>query len=174
MTDRERGLVTTDLERRLRLRAFLMHARSRLSPANVGLPGTARRRVPGLRREEVAELVGISAEWYRLFESGRPITVSSHLLERLALSLGLDAFDQAILFRLALPELYRAELIASVEPPPTMPSLIAPVTSLSDVEEVRRSLIVMREQFLTNTPSEREQPRAEPPKILRPPTRGRW
>src|ERR1700738_1457487 len=150
MTDRERGLVTTDLERRLKLRAFLMHARSRLAPSNVGLPETGRRRVPGLRREEVAELVGISAEWYRLFESGRPITVSSHVLERISIALGLDAFDQSTLFRLALPELYRAQMVTLAEPPPTMPSLVAPLSSLSDVEEVRRSLIVQREDFLTN------------------------
>jgi len=73
MLDRESWLATTDHERRVRLRAFLTHARSRLSPATVGLPQTGRRRVPGLRRGEVAELVGISADWYRLFESGRPI-----------------------------------------------------------------------------------------------------
>src|ERR1700728_955779 len=119
--------MTVDQERRLRLRAFLVHARSRLLPVNVGLPETGRRRVPGLRREEVAELVGISAEWYRLFESGRPITVSSHVLERLAQALGLDAFDQANLFRLALPELYRAQIVTLAEPPASMSSLIAPV-----------------------------------------------
>ena len=65
-----------DTERRLRLRAFLVHARSRRSPGSVGLPETGRRRVPGLRREEVAEAAGVSTDWYRLFESGRPITVS--------------------------------------------------------------------------------------------------
>ncbi|MGH7715368.1 MAG: helix-turn-helix domain-containing protein, partial [Vulcanimicrobiaceae bacterium] len=107
MLDRQGWLIATDNERRLKLRAFLMHARSRLSPKTVGLPATGNRRVPGLRREEVAELVGISAEWYRVFESGRPITVSSQVLERLSLALALDAFDQANLFRLALPELYR-------------------------------------------------------------------
>ncbi len=168
MLDRERWLTATDHERRLRLRAFLMHARARLSPANVGLPQTGNRRVPGLRREEVAELVGISAEWYRLFESGRPITVSSHVLERLSIALGLDAFDQSILFRLALPELYRAQIVTLAEPPPTMSSLIAPLTSLSDVEEVRRSLIVQREHFLTNAPSEDVAPQTEATKILRP------
>ena len=174
MPDRERWLIATDLERRLRLRAFLMHARSRLSPANVGLPATGHRRVPGLRREEVAELVGISAEWYRLFESGRPITVSSHVLERLSIALGLDAFDQSILFRLALPELYRAQIVTLAEPPPTMSSLVAPLTSLSDVEEVRRSLIVQRDEFLTNTPRERDVRQGEAPKILRPRILNSW
>ena len=91
MLDRERWVAATDLERRGRLRAFLVHARSRLAPANVGLPETGHRRVPGLRREEVAELANISAEWYRAFESGRSITISAHVVERLALALALDA-----------------------------------------------------------------------------------
>ena len=120
MLDRERWVAATDLERRGRLRAFLVHARSRLAPANVGLPETGHRRVPGLRREEVAELANISAEWYRAFESGRSITISAHVVERLALALALDAFDQATLFRLALPELYRAQIVTLAEPPPTM------------------------------------------------------
>jgi transcriptional regulator with XRE-family HTH domain len=174
LPDAERRLVATDLERRLRLRAFLTHARSQLAPAAVGLPDTSRRRVPGLRREEVAELAGISAEWYRLFESGRAITVSPQLVERLAHSLGLDAFAESILFRLALPELYRAELIASVEPPPTMSPLIVPVRSLDEVEDVRRTLIVQREHFLAGSSSDDEMPLARPPKMLRPRILNSW
>jgi transcriptional regulator with XRE-family HTH domain len=131
-----------------------------LLPANVGLPETGHRRVPGLRREEVAELVGISPEWYRLFESGRPITVSSHVLEQLARALRLDAFDEAILFRLALPELYRAELVTLAEPPPTMSSLVTPLGSLSDVEAVRRTLSVARERYLTRASADDGAPQA--------------
>jgi transcriptional regulator with XRE-family HTH domain len=170
----ERALIAMDLERRLKLRTFLMHARSRLSPANVGLPETGRRRVPGLRREEIAELVGISSEWYRLFESGRPITVSAHVLERLSLALGLDAFDQAILFRLALPELYRAQTVVLAEPPPTMSSLVAPLTSLADVEDVRRSLSLQREHFLTGSPSEDGRRQGDAAKTLRPRILNSW
>ena len=165
MLDRESWVATTDHERRLRLRAFLMHARSRLTPTTVGLPQTGNRRVPGLRRGEVAELAGISAEWYRLFESGRPITVSPHVLERLSAALGLDAFDQANLFRLAFPELYRAQIVTLAELPATMSSLVAPLASLSDVEEVRRSLSVQRELFLTTGPQTLP---AETTKLLRP------
>jgi transcriptional regulator with XRE-family HTH domain len=172
MLDREGWLTATDIERRLKLRAFLMHARSRLSPTNVGLPETSHRRVPGLRREEVAELIGISADWYRVFESGRPVTVSSQVLERLSLALGLDAFDQANLFRLALPELYRAQIVTLAEPPPSMSSLVTPLDSLSDVEAVRRSLSIQRDRFLTTTLSvdsfsPADQPRALRPRILR-------
>jgi transcriptional regulator with XRE-family HTH domain len=174
MLDRERWVAATDLERRGRLRAFLTHARSRLAPANVGLPETGHRRVPGLRREEVAELAGISAEWYRAFERGRPITISANVLQRLALALALDAFDQATLFRLALSELYRAQLVTLAEPPPTMSSLVAPLTSLSDVEEVRRSLSIQRERFLTGMPDVDEIGPAHAPNILRPRIRKSW
>jgi transcriptional regulator with XRE-family HTH domain len=172
--DRAQWLITTDLERRLRLRAFLMHARSRLAPRDVGLPETGRRRVPGLRREEVAELAGISPEWYRLFESGRPITVSSHVLERISVALALDAFDQSTLFRLALPELYRAQIVALAEPPPTMTSLVAPMTTLSDVEAVRRSLIAQRENFFTSTPSDVETPQGGAVQTVRPRILNSW
>ena len=67
--------MQTDLERRAQLRTFLMYQRSRLSPGEVGLPQARGRRVAGLRRQEVSELIGMSEDWYRWFESGRPISV---------------------------------------------------------------------------------------------------
>jgi len=91
-----------------------------------------------------------------MFEAGRPITVSAHVLERLAQALGLDAFDREHLFRLALPELYRAQIVTTVEPSPSMGSLVAPLRAFSDVEAARRSLSVARERFLTSTPREDE------------------
>ena len=60
-----------DLERRGALRSFLLYQRSRLTPEDVGLPHLQRRRVPGLRRQEVAELIGVSEDWYRWFERGQ-------------------------------------------------------------------------------------------------------
>jgi len=57
--------------RRQAVRAFLMSRRARLRPSDVGLPETARRRTPGLRREEVAQLAGLSAEWYTHFEMAK-------------------------------------------------------------------------------------------------------
>lgn len=166
--------LATDIERRLRLRAFLVHARSRLSPAELGLPETGRRRVPGLRREEVSEAASVSTEWYRLFESGRPITVSSRLLGRLSKVLGLDAFEQALLFRLALPELYRAEIVASLEPPQTMSSLIAPMTPFADLEATRRFLDVQRERFLTSAPLDDDAPPPNVTAVLRPRILNSW
>jgi len=99
---------TTDGERRAKLRVFLVNCRSRLKPQDVGLPSTPRRRVSGLRREEVAELVGVSSDWYRWFECGRTIRVSASFLSKLCQALRLDPIERISLFYLALPEIYEA------------------------------------------------------------------
>lgn len=99
-----------DLSRRRQLREFLMYCRSQLDPVEVGLPQTARRRVAGLRRGEVAELVGVSVDWYRSFESGRAVRVSPQFVDRLSKALRLSATEQFALLRLALPEIYHLEI----------------------------------------------------------------
>jgi transcriptional regulator with XRE-family HTH domain len=79
--------------RRAELGAFLRAQRARLRPADVGLPEGARpglRRTPGLRREEVADLSGVSATWYTWLEQGRDITASAQVVEALARALRLD------------------------------------------------------------------------------------
>lgn len=78
-----------------------------MTPADIGLPVTGRRRVPGLRRDEVAELVGVSADWYRWAETGH-VRISPKLIARLASALRLRPEEQLHLYRLALPELYEA------------------------------------------------------------------
>jgi transcriptional regulator with XRE-family HTH domain len=91
--------------RRLELRIFLTAARARLRPEEVGLPSTIRRRVPGLRREEVAELVGVSPNWYAAFEMGNTDrNFSLSFVQRVADALKLDKSERVCLFRLALPE----------------------------------------------------------------------
>ena len=85
-----------DVARRQALGAFLRSARARVSPADHGLPPGLRRRTPGLRREEVAHLCGISTTWYTWIEQGREVSVSVDVWCRLAESLrlaraGLDA-----------------------------------------------------------------------------------
>ena len=102
-----------DADRRRQLRDFLMYCRARLQPSEVGLPQTPRRRVHGLRRDEVAELIGVSADWYRWFESGRDVRVSPQLVERLARALRMTAPEEVAMYALALPELYRAEARAA-------------------------------------------------------------
>ncbi|MCF2536345.1 helix-turn-helix transcriptional regulator [Streptomyces nigra] len=75
---------------------FLRRARSQGDPARAGLPADGRvRRVPGLRREEVAFLAGVSTDYYTRLEQGRPITPSPAVVEALGRALGLDATGRA-------------------------------------------------------------------------------
>ena len=60
----------SDQERRAELRQFLKDRRARVNPVEAGIPALGRRRVPGLRREEVAALAGIGVSWYTALESG--------------------------------------------------------------------------------------------------------
>jgi transcriptional regulator with XRE-family HTH domain len=88
--------------RRQELADFLRTRRARIVPADVGLPATNRRRTPGLRREEVAQLAGMSATWYTWLEQKRPIGVSPSVLDNLARVLQLDPAERMQLFQLAL------------------------------------------------------------------------
>ena len=91
--------------RRLALREFLIHCRSRLHPEDVGLITAGHRRVAGLRREEVAGLAGISPLWYTMLETGRYRRVSPQMLHRLSTVLRLSNSEAAYLFSLAIDEL---------------------------------------------------------------------
>jgi transcriptional regulator with XRE-family HTH domain len=91
----------SDLARRQQLGEFLRSQRARLAPALFGLQGGARRRTPGLRREEVAQLGGLSTTWYTWLEQGRDISLSAHALGRLANVLKFSAAERAYLFDLA-------------------------------------------------------------------------
>jgi len=95
----------SDRARREALRGFLMECRARLQPEDVGLCPVGRRRVPGLRREEVADLVGISPAWYTLLETARDIRVSPRMLDRLADALRMSEEEKVYLFSLAIDEL---------------------------------------------------------------------
>jgi transcriptional regulator with XRE-family HTH domain len=89
------------MERRRELADFLRSRRHRLSPGQVGLPLGTRRRTPGLRREEVAELARLSVDYYVRLEQGRDIHPSLDVLERLAESLCLTDDERSHLFELA-------------------------------------------------------------------------
>jgi transcriptional regulator with XRE-family HTH domain len=88
-------------ERRQALADFLRTRRARLSPADVGLPPGLRRRTPGLRREEVAELANIGTSWYVWLEQGRDVHPSAPVLESLAQALRLTLNERRHLFLLA-------------------------------------------------------------------------
>lgn len=94
------GQVTAQ-DRRHELAEFLRGRRARRTPAEAGLPTFGRRRTPGLRREEVATLAGVSVTWYTWLEQARSIRVSRQILGSLASALGLDEIERAHLFRLA-------------------------------------------------------------------------
>ncbi|MBL1099061.1 helix-turn-helix transcriptional regulator [Streptomyces coffeae] len=86
---------------RRELGAFLRSRRERITPDQVGLPRSGRRRTPGLRREELALLAGISATWYTYLEQGRDIRASDQVLNALASVLRLDRYERGHLFQLA-------------------------------------------------------------------------
>jgi transcriptional regulator with XRE-family HTH domain len=88
-------------EKRAELGSFLRARRARLQPEEVGLPPGSRRRTPGLRREEVAQLAGVGVTWYTWLEQGRPIQASSQVLDAVARTLGLDSTEREHLYRLA-------------------------------------------------------------------------
>lgn len=118
------------MNRRDELAAFLRARREALRPEEVGLPPGRGRRTPGLRREEIALLAGVSVTWYTWLEQGRSINASADVLAALARSLRLDEAERQHLMNLAsrgpdgpVPEVDDApdalvRLIASMEPAP--------------------------------------------------------
>jgi transcriptional regulator with XRE-family HTH domain len=103
---------------------FLTSRRARLQPADVGLPDGTRRRTPGLRREEVAQLAGVSPTYYAFLEQGRDISPSSQVLDALARALRLSPAERDHLYALAqagtprrddAPEILSAGITALVE-----------------------------------------------------------
>jgi transcriptional regulator with XRE-family HTH domain len=80
---------------------FLRSRRERLTPAEVGLPNGFRRRTPGLRRDEVAQLAGVGTTWYTWLEQGRDVRPSAEALTALSRALRLDAAEARHLFTLA-------------------------------------------------------------------------
>jgi transcriptional regulator with XRE-family HTH domain len=89
------------VDNRSEVREFLTTRRARLTPEQVGLPPTGSRRVPGLRRSEVAAIAGLSVEYYARLERGQIAGASSGVLEALARALQLDETERAHLFDLA-------------------------------------------------------------------------
>ncbi|MFI8260112.1 MULTISPECIES: helix-turn-helix domain-containing protein [unclassified Streptomyces] len=87
--------------RRHELAEFLRSRRERITPEQVGLPRGRRRRTPGLRREEVAQLSAVGVTWYTWLEQAREIQVSPQVLDALARALLLDASERTHLFALA-------------------------------------------------------------------------
>ena len=93
--------VKPDEVRRRELAGFLRSRRERIGPEQVGLPAGGRRRTPGLRREEVAQLAAVGVTWYTWLEQSRDIQVSPQVLDAIARALQLDPNERTHLFALA-------------------------------------------------------------------------
>jgi transcriptional regulator with XRE-family HTH domain len=103
---------------RQELGAFLRSHRERLTPAALGLEPGTRRRTPGLRREELAQLAGVSTTWYTWIEQGRDVGVSPAALMRLARVMRLTAVERAYLFELS----GKRDPEGPAPPEPTLPA----------------------------------------------------
>jgi transcriptional regulator with XRE-family HTH domain len=100
--------AASDQRRRADLADFLRRRRAGLQPHEVGLPNGGRRRTPGLRREEVAQLAGVGTTWYTWLEQGRDVRASLDVLEALSRALRLTPAERTHLALLGRGE----------EPPP--------------------------------------------------------
>lgn len=101
-----------------KLGEFIRAHRERTSPASVGLSSGGRRRTPGLRREELAQLCEVSPTWLTWLEQGREVAASGKLLARMAEVLQLSAAERTYLFSLAerLDPQHDAEAVEDGEP----------------------------------------------------------
>jgi transcriptional regulator with XRE-family HTH domain len=89
------------VDNRVEVREFLTARRAKITPERAGLPAAGQRRVPGLRRSEVAALAGMSVEYYAKLERGSLAGVSAGVLDAIARALRLDDAERAHLLRLA-------------------------------------------------------------------------
>ncbi|MFH8884503.1 helix-turn-helix domain-containing protein [Streptomyces californicus] len=104
MDDQQEAASPDPLDRRAELSEFLRTRRAKLQPQDVGLPEFGRhRRVPGLRREELAQLAGVSVAYYTRLEQGNGRNVSAEVLDAIARALRLTDAEHAHLTHLARP-----------------------------------------------------------------------
>ncbi|MCL6734070.1 helix-turn-helix domain-containing protein [Streptomyces neyagawaensis] len=102
------GPTGAPLDRRAELSEFLRTRRARLKPEDVGLPEFGRhRRVPGLRREELAQLAGVSVAYYTRLEQGNGRNVSAEVLDAIARALRLSDAEHSHLTHLAKPKAHK-------------------------------------------------------------------
>ena len=113
--------------RRKELGEFLQVIRVRSQPVEYGFPTGHRRRTAGLRREEMAQLVGISPTWYTWIEQGREVNVSAEALGRLATSLRLTRSERAYLFEMADRRDPQENSAESDDAPPLLTQLLADI-----------------------------------------------
>lgn len=112
-------MVTSVVDATHELAAFLRSRRERLNPQDLGLPmRRAIRRTPGLRREEVAEIAGVSTDYIVRLEQGRGLRPSAEVVEALAGALRLSPAERAYLYDLARQRPRGADKPATTAAPP--------------------------------------------------------
>ncbi|RAG86481.1 transcriptional regulator [Streptacidiphilus pinicola] len=120
------------MDRSTEIREFLRTRRARITPEQAGLaPHPGARRVPGLRREEVAQLAGVSVDYYVRLERGRTQGVSETVLDAVARALHLDDTERAHLFDLAQPTTTRTRPRRPLSPQRVRPAMYRALDSLS-------------------------------------------
>jgi transcriptional regulator with XRE-family HTH domain len=116
------------------LREFLRSRRAKITPREAGVrPQPGARRVPGLRREEVAELAGVSLDYYVSLERGRNVTPSEHVLDALARALRLNDTERDHLLTLARPSSTRRR---ALPPQRVRPGLRRVLDSMIDIPAI--------------------------------------
>ncbi|TWD87896.1 helix-turn-helix protein [Neobacillus bataviensis] len=134
--------MSIKLDRYEELARFLRIRRERITPKQVGLPESGRRRTPGLRRGEVALLADVGLDWYTYLEQGRHINVSTEVLERIAVALRLDESERRHLFFLARKQLPLVETKVSTKVSRALQSFLdSQNTSPANVMDARMNII---------------------------------
>ncbi|WP_028549140.1 helix-turn-helix transcriptional regulator [Paenibacillus sp. UNC451MF] len=126
------------------LSAFLKAQRAKIAPESVGLVSGSRRRTPGLRREEVAQLAGVSATWYTWLEQGRDIKVSVSVLDCIAAALKLTVDERKYLFSLAMDTGSGTSLLQEDHPKisPSLQTILQELRNCPTIISDRRCQIV--------------------------------
>lgn len=127
---------------RKQISEFLRLRRARITPADVGLSSNGRRRTPGLRREEVAQLAGVSVDWYTWLEQGRDIHASEQVLTSIARILRLDDAETRYLFTLAHGNGTATQNLLSDSPTPKPESVSPVLQALLDGLETTPAVIL--------------------------------
>jgi transcriptional regulator with XRE-family HTH domain len=122
-------------EQRRALGDFVRAQREQTSPGSLGLPPGSRRRTPGLRREELAQLCGLSTTWFTWIEQGRDVSVSPGALARLASALRLGRAERAYLFDVAGKR--------DSDPPADGADAFIPSVTLACVETIRSPAYIL-------------------------------
>jgi transcriptional regulator with XRE-family HTH domain len=132
-----RGILRR-MARDTRLGEFLQARRAQISPEAAGIAPYGRRRVPGLRREELAQLAGVSVDYYVRLEQGRAAHPSPEVLDAIARALQLDEVERAHMHQLATPSPARRRSPATERVAPGLAQLLAALETVPAIVIGRR------------------------------------